>query len=161
MDFSKDMSIDESALDVEWLNQPRLLMAYSKELAEARKKLEKSKQKLEVVKAELDKDIRSNPDKYELSKITEGVVANTILLQSQYQEVNEALLDEQYEFDMLRNAVSAINMRKEALENLVKLHGMNYFAGPSVPRDLSKEWENQEKQKMVNSKIKFKRRKAE
>ena len=41
--------------------------------------------------------------------------------------------------------------QKTALENLVKLHGQQYFAGPSVPRDLSKEWERHERQKSVDA----------
>jgi hypothetical protein len=36
------------------------------------------------------------------------------------------------------------------LENLVQLHGQNYFAGPKVPRNLSKERdEKEERQKRV------------
>jgi hypothetical protein len=44
--------------------------------------------------------------------------------------------------------------RKAALENLVQLHGQNYFAGPKVPRNLSKERdEKEERQKRVMTNI--------
>jgi len=33
--------------------------------------------------------------------------------------------------------------RKDALENLVRLHGQQYFAGPKMPRDV--QWERQQK----------------
>ena len=61
-----------------------------------------------------------------------------ILTSKKYQEANQKYLDAQYEKNMAGNAVQSMNMRKEALENLVKLHGQSYFAGPSVPHDLSK-----------------------
>jgi hypothetical protein len=39
-----------------------------------------------------------------------------------------------------------VDHRKSALENLVKLHGQQYFAGPMVPRDLTHEWKNKQQQ---------------
>ena len=41
--------------------------------------------------------------------------------------------------------------RKKSLENLVILHGQQYFAGPKMPRNISEEREI--KQKSVNEKI--------
>jgi len=39
-------------------------------------------------------------------------------------------------------AVRAMNVKKDALENMVKLLGMQYFAGPKEPRDLHREVDN-------------------
>ena len=157
MDYEKDVNIDPNSLDVEWLEQPNLMLKYGRIAAQTKLDMDKAKEKLEVVKAELDKDIRLNPEKYDIAKLTESVVANTILLQPEYKEASEAYIEATYEFNMARYAVQAISDRKDALENLVKLHGMQYFAGPSVPRDLSKEWEAKQKQKKVDSKIRMQR----
>lgn len=62
-------------------------------------------------------------------------------------------INAKYDVDMCQAACWAFQERKAALENLVKLHGQNYFAGPSIPRDLNKEWVDSEKQKMSNKKI--------
>jgi len=159
MDYEQDLTIDESALDVEWLQQARLMMQYGRYCSECKLEMDKAKEHLEVTKAELDKDIRANPDSFDLTKITEGVVSNTIILQPEHQEALDAYLNTKYEFDMALNAVRAIDQKKAALENLVRLHGQQYFAGPSVPRDLSKEWEAKEQQTTSNSKVKMKRKK--
>ena len=55
--------------------------------------------------------------------------------------------------------MAAIDQKKSALENLVKLHGQMYFAGPSIPRDLDKEWEKREKEKRVSDGIQARRKK--
>ena len=153
MDYEQDLTIDESALDVEWLQQARLMMQYGRYCSECKLEMDKAKEHLEVTKAELDKDIRANPDSFDLTKITEGVVSNTIILQPEHQEALDAYLNAKYEFDMALNAVRAIDQKKAALENLVRLHGQQYFAGPNVPRDISHEWEQKQNQKSADTKI--------
>ena len=149
MDYEKDIRIDETALDIEWLEQPRLFMQYARHSAEASRDLDKAKENLDIVKAEIDLKIRSNPEKYGLEKVTETAIQNTILTNKQYQETNQAMLDARYEAEMAKGAVRAMEQRKDALENLVRLHGQQYFAGPKVPRDLT--WERQERQKRVDA----------
>jgi len=137
MDYEKDMHIDEEALDVELLNQPERVYKYSKLLAEAKQELELAKENLSLVKAEIDLDIRDNPDKYKLQKVTETAITNIILLEEEYKEAQARLNKAMYEVNVLQGAVYAINDRKSSLENLVKLHGQDYFAGPSIPHNLS------------------------
>ena len=156
MNYEEDIRIDETALDVEWLEQPRLMIKYARNSAEASRRVEIAKARLDLVRAELDRDIRTVPTKYEIEKVVEAVVTNTILMQPKYQEKEAELIDARYEYEIARNAVYAINARKDALENLVKLHGMQYFAGPRIPRDLSKEYQNRASQKQVDSGIALK-----
>jgi len=151
--YEKDVSIDPEQLDVEWLGQPGLIFKYSKKSAEVQQELSNAKEALELTKATLDKKIRSNPEKYGIEKITETVVSNTIISQEDFKEANQVYQEAQFEVNILRGVMDALNNKKSALENLVKLHGQNYFAGPSVPRDLTKEWEQREKQNEVNSGI--------
>ena len=61
-------------------------------------------------------------------------------------------------FETAKGAVKAIDTKKTALENLVKLHGQSYFAGPAIPRNLNKEWEQKEQETQSNKKITIKRR---
>jgi hypothetical protein len=159
LNYEQDVNIDPDSLDTEWLEQPRLMMKYAKAAANAKKRVDQAKEQVEVTKAELDRDIRTNPDGFGISKITETVVQNTITLQAGYQEVMADYIEAKYEFDFARYAVQAMQERKDALENLVKLHGMQYFAGPSVLRDLSKEWEAKQKQKESDNKVTMKRKK--
>jgi len=133
--YEKDVTIDPDALDVEWLGQPGLIFKYSKKSAEAQQDLSDAKEALELCKAELNKAIRSNPEKYKCDKITDSVVEATILIQPDFQDVSKEYREAAFQVNILRGVMDALNNKKSALENLVKLHGQNYFAGPSVPRD--------------------------
>lgn len=159
LNYEKDISIDDSALDVEWLQQASLTLKYCQLEADARKAVDDTKAQLDIVEAELDKEIRNNPEKFDLPKITESAIKSAILVNENYINAKDEYSQAQYELNMAQAAVRAIYAKKDALENLVRLHGQQYFAGPSVPRDLSKEWESKQRQKSSNSKVKIKRRK--
>lgn len=159
LNYEKDTAIDDSALDVEWLQQASLTFKYCQMEAEARKAVDDTKSRLDIVKAELDKEIRNNPEKFGLPKITESAIKSAILVNENHINAKDEYSQAQYELNMAQAAVRAIYAKKDALENLVRLHGQQYFAGPSVPRDLSKEWENRQKQTNSNKKVKIKRRK--
>lgn len=155
IDYEKDTSIDESALDVEWLDQPKLTMKYTKHEAECKRHLAVCKADLDIVHSDLDKKIRTDPEKYGLDKITEKAIMNVIQADQKYIDAQEAIRDAEYELNMAYGAVRAIYAKKEALENLVRLFGQQYFAGPSVPRDLSGEWEKKKRQEASNKKVKM------
>ena len=160
MNYEKDTQIDNSALDVEWLKQPTLMFQYTQHQAKMEQKYTDTIEEFELYMAKIDKDVRTNPEEYEITgKVTETVVKNTIITSEKYEENKHKVVLAKYELDVAKGAVRAIDTKKTSLENLVKLHGQSYFAGPSVPRDLDKEWEKQEKQKSSNKKVKIERRK--
>jgi len=160
LNYEKDINIDETSLDVEWLEQSSLTAKYARIQADAEREYEKAKERLEVLKAELDLEIRANPKEYineEITKTTEAVISNAIIQQKSYREASDEVIEKKHEFNIAKGAVKSIDSKKTALENLVKLHGQQYFAGPSVPRDLSKEWENKQKQEQSNKKVRIRK----
>ena len=161
LNYEQDVSIDETALDVEWLQQANLMYKYARYQAETKKAMDEAKERLDFIKAKLEMDIRANPENYGLSKVTESAVASTILLQPEYQEASKKYIEARYENDVAAAAVKAIDQKKTALANLVKLLSVSYFAGPSAPRDLSLEWNERIKkkeQKELNKNVKIRRR---
>jgi len=158
MQYENDIKIDPLSLDVEWLQQPTLMFKYASLEVELMKKEMIEKERLELVKAEIDREIRSNPEKFGISKITENVVSSTILMDERYKEAFKTYTDTLYELKMAKVAVTSISAKKDALENLVKLFGQQYFAGPEAPRRIDKEWERKVKEREINSKIKFGRK---
>jgi len=152
MNYDQDIRIDETALDVEWLNQASLMMKYARHAADCRMNLDLAKERVDFVKAELDKSIRESPSKFKIEKLTEGAIQNIIITQEKYMDAEEKLIHARYELDIANAAVRAFDARKDALENLVRLHGQQYFAGPSIPRNLKLEAEKRE-QRQVNSNI--------
>lgn len=153
LDYKADVKIDESALDLECLQQPRLMLKYGQAAARASKIADLAKEQLEVVKAELDEAIRSNPEKFGLAKVTEAIAANAITRDERCQEATKAFIQAKYDAYLARTASNAIDARKDMLELLVRLHGQQYFAGPKVPRDLSYEWQQKQKQEQSNAAI--------
>jgi hypothetical protein len=107
MDYEKDISIDEEALDIEWLEQPRLMMQYSKHLAQTRMELDNLKQQLEITKAEIDRKIRANPGKYKIEKVTDKAIESVTITTPEYKQAFQEYLDAKYESDMAMSAVRA------------------------------------------------------
>jgi hypothetical protein len=155
LNYANDVSIDESALDVEWLRQPTLVRLYNQEVAERKHQLARLSEELGVLKAELTRKINTNPEKYGLAKATVDTVNSTIVIQEEYQDLRNQIIESEYELEMAIGGSRAMDHKKTALENLVKLFGQNYFAGPALPRDISKEWLESEEKHQSNSRVKI------
>jgi hypothetical protein len=151
MNYEDDIRIDESSLDMECLNQASLMMKYSRLQAKLEKEEDLAKETLELVKADLDKNIRLNPEVYEIEKVTEGAIKSVILSNKRYKTANQRYIDAKYENNVAKGAVKAFEQRKNMLETLSRLHGQQYFAGPKVARDLSDK--RVEFDKRISSKI--------
>ena len=151
LNYEKDIFIDENQLDIEWLEQSSLMLKYCNHESQMEQNLDIEKTKLDLLKSELDSQIRKNPSDFGVEKITETVVLNAVIATEEYQEAYLTYLDVKFERDVAKNAVKAFSQRKDALENLVKLHGQSYFAGPRIPRNISEE--RQMKQKSSDEKV--------
>jgi len=123
--------IDMNQLDVEWLRQPRMFFTTAEALAEARRDFEQAKSELDLTDAELDKAIRANPEEYGLpQKTTETMISKTIIACENHTAASDEIQMKKHRVDVLQAAVTALDHRKKALENLVQLHGQNYFSTP-------------------------------
>ena len=138
--WTNAITINPDALDVEWIKQAATFGEYCMEQAGARAKLDDIKERLDVKVAGLGLKIRANPATFGLDKVTEASVQAVILLDAECAKLREEIAVAQYELEVIVAAVRALDQKKSALENLVRLQGQNYFAGPSVPRDIGKEW---------------------
>lgn len=154
LDYESDITIDETALDVEWLEQAPLALRYGRHVAAMRRRVNHLDEKKKVTRSELIR--KANEDPRECcgkDKPNAADIEAYYRAQPEYQQVVNDLLDAQYELDYAEMAKNEIAFtRKAALENLVRLHGQQYFAGPSVPRDLAKEAraERQARQRRVD-----------
>jgi hypothetical protein len=158
MAYEDDIEIDETALDVEWIEQPRLMAKYCQMKASAQKDLDYAKEHLDVVRARVDKMIRDDPDAFGLAKVTEGTVSAAILMHDDYRKANDEYIGAKYDYNIAEGVVRAFDQRKSALENLVRLHGQSYFAGPSVPRNLSEARSNRDAD--IQRRVKIRKRGA-
>lgn len=155
MNYEIDITISSDELDLDCLEQPALMLKYTKHLAEMKRQVDEAKEALSITKAEVDRKIREHPESYGIEgKATENAISSAILTEDDYQEASKAYIDANYEANMADGAVKAFEQRKNMLEALIRLHGQSYFAGPKIPRDLPFEARNREKQKTINQGIK-------
>ena len=164
MDYEKDIKIDESALDVEWLEQASLAMKYGRHWADLGEKLDLAEEALELIVAEITDEINADIEGL-LGKGIKSTVANVqayCVQQSRYRLQKEKVIKLKHDVNVAKIAKEqAGDTRKTALENLVKLHGQSYFAGPSISRDLNHEAQQRHDQKKSDKRVaeKMKRRK--
>ena len=143
-DYMKELAIDLHRLEEEWAMQPQLYMKYSELAAQAQLDRDKAKERLDVVRAEIDDKIRTEPliygapvDKSGNLKLTEAWISGTIILQPEYKTASDAISQENYKMNIFKAAVSAFDHRKKALENEVNLWSGGYWSAPNLPRDIN------------------------
>jgi len=156
MNYEQDIRIDPDSLDVEWLGQAELALKWAKHLTSLRKEVNQMEERKKTIRSELILEVNEDPEKL-IGKKTPN--ANDIeafyRTDKDYKQTVKKLLDLQEELEFAELIFQEIAWtRKKALENLVILHGQQYFAGPSVPRNLSEEWkEKQQRNKDIDSEI--------
>lgn len=147
LDYAADIRIDETALDVEWLEQSALAMKYGKHFAKCQDRKRKAEENIKIIRAELTAKANKNPDKW-LGvgvKPTAPVVEAFYRTQQEHLDAKEEWLEACLECDMAEVAKNEISFtRKAALEHLVRLHAANYFAGPNLPRNIEEERQKRE-----------------
>lgn len=153
-DYEGDISIDIDALDVEWLNQANVYWKYSKACADARNEMDTAYQNAKVAEASIGQQMRTDPEQFGLKKSTEGAVADAMKTHKEVVDAREAHLEAKYNYEVLLSAVRSLEMKKEALENLVRLSQQDYFTLPSEPRETGQIKEKlKEKTKETNAKV--------
>ena len=150
--YAEDIRIDPDALDIEWVKQASLFGKYAALKSAADRKVNECEQRLKVRRSQLLLEAR---DKGAKNAAQEEAYYRT---HPDHQALKKEWIDAQYEADILGSAVSAFGHKKSALENLVRLQSANYFAGPSVPRDIGAEWIKQTEHSSAASRIKAARK---
>lgn len=157
MDYQNDIRINESALDVEWINQASLAMKYGEHWAECVREATRCEERIKLVRAELIEEANKDPE----TVLGKGIKPTGVNIESYYRnhsrhkKAKRDYVDACYERDIAEIAKKEIcYTRKAALENLVRLHGQQYFASPAQPRDISIEVGiEEERQKEANNKV--------
>lgn len=160
LNYEKDIDIDESALDVEWLEQGALALKYSRYAAQCANEVRRLEEVKKTIRSELILEANENPkeligkDKPNASDIEAYYRSH-----ERYQKIVRQLLKAQEEAEFAEAAKNEICFtRKKALEMLVQLHGQQYFAGPRIPRNLTEERERRQKRADSGVASKMKRR---
>ncbi|KYK24169.1 hypothetical protein AYK24_06575 [Thermoplasmatales archaeon SG8-52-4] len=126
--------IDKFALDTELLEQPQLFMEWANKAAEATTEKERIRDKLELLRAEVDLEVRKNPDEYDIpdGKATEGAIKLAVTKDARVLRLTRLYRNACHDERILKNAQIAFNHRKKMLEKLVDLNLQLHFIEPRI-----------------------------
>jgi len=132
LDWHADLRIGLHNLEKEWLEQPRLMMRYCELCAESIHNYDDAKQVHDIVVAQCAHDARIDPDSFDIGKITESSIKEVVSLDKECQQAERKANLAKHRTALMQSATRCLEQRRSALENLVKLHGQNYFSEPSL-----------------------------
>jgi len=139
-EFQLDNEIDPGQLDLEACRQASLFFKWAERAIEAKAIADKLKFSVDVTQAKVQAVIRDDPPKYGIGKITEAAINAAVQIHPDYTKAQDTYLDARKAASLLDVARETMEQRKRMIEILVTLHGQQYFAGPSTPRDLVSDW---------------------
>lgn len=152
MSFKEDVSIDRHSLDYEWLRQADLFHKYSEDYANAMFERDKKKERLTLVKAQIDGDIRLDPESYGFTgKPTEPAIASLIIQDERYEVANSVYLEAVRDMNVVAGAKIAMEHKKTALEVLAKLYLSGYWGEARIPDEARKKYETENESTALNS----------
>lgn len=157
-DFSDEVSINKYKLDDELVEQPQRYYNWAKLEAKAADEVALLKDKVEIVKAEVEIRIRKHPTAYDLpDNPKEALIKAAVLIQPKVKRINKKLLKAMKTHRLLTKAEKSFEHRKKSLEGLVSLNIQMHFATPkSIPR---KDLEIDDQRDTLLNKARQKRRK--
>ena len=127
--------IDVGALDKDWANQSALYHDYAMKLADAKLALLHAQNNLKKIEAELAVAVREDPAKFVegATKPTDELVKVAVQRHPDVVNARDAIAIATYDVEVLKAACLSLDHKKKALENLVSLHGQDYFSAPRTP----------------------------
>ena len=153
LNYEKDLEIDLDDLHTAWVKQDILMMRYGREAAKAKEAMQLAHEKVKLVRSDLIKKKKAaNPS------ATGQQIEAYYRLHKRHRKAKKTLINAEYENDLLQAAVTALHHKKSALENLVKLHGQQYFSKPEIKNTITEESIRKSKSRSAKNKIKQRRR---
>lgn len=132
MSLQDDLKLDILDLDTAILEQPALFEKVGREWAEAISERDHAKDQLAMVKANIDNEIRQDPDAFGVSgKPTETWIANQVMLHPEVIAANLIYGEAVNNVNILAIGKEALDHRLQALKILTELYKGNYFSASS------------------------------
>ena len=125
--IQNDLSINRFQLDLEAVSLPSIYFRYSDAVREAKEIVSEKKDALEAVLAERNLAIREECSQSG-KKVTESSVTAMINSDKEVLEAKRELREANAVWGRLQVAVSALEVKKNGIDNLVKLYCNAYYA---------------------------------
>lgn len=127
------LDVNQNNLVEEWSGQATMMLHHATLLADARLAEDEARAALSVVVAELDANIRDDPEEYGLTKATETSVTNAIPGCEEHQAAVKVLNEARHAVRIYSGAVDALEHRKRTLTGMTDLWLRQYYADPQSP----------------------------
>lgn len=135
--------IDQGRLDHEWLRQARLTRRAGIREAEAELTVNRAKANLDVTEAEVRRAVRKHPEKYGVTPgsrgLTDAMVGEAVAVSREVRVAQSELDEAKYSHAVAKAETAAMSDRRRALERLVELLSIDYFAEPRARGPASRE----------------------
>lgn len=139
-EFERDKAIDPNQLDLEAINMPNLYHKWARLAVDAKTEVDRCKLEMDLIEVQLSMRCREKPSAFGIPKVTESAIHGAVRSHEDYCTAAAKWVSALETSKLLDRAVSTMEIKKRMIEILVTLHGQQYFAGPSVPRDLAAAW---------------------
>ena len=144
-DFENEVDIDLDNLHEEWRTHAQIRYKYAKEVAYLDMKVKQQRKLIEIKKAKLKEaisklilQVKGENPKFTVQQIDATIAGHTVAItpEKELSDAQDKLIEIEYDLNMAKNALTAFDDRKEALENAVKLWTRNYFSSPTEERQI-------------------------
>lgn len=158
LNYDEDRNVDPDALDVEWLDQGRIAAKYIKNEVYKKELAKLAHERVKTIRSDLINAVNKDPIKTTNKKSPNAADIEAYYRRnSEYKEAKETWIKAESDALFAELARKEICFtRKEVIQGLAQLHAQGWFAGPSIPRDLTKEWEKRRAES--NELVKIKQR---
>ena len=156
MSFESDNKINKYDLLDALLKQSQLFYEGSKRASDAEVETAEAKDRLEMVKGDVDLRIRKNPKRYKLpeGKNPEGAIKATILKDKKVRRYTKEYFKALRSEKTLSDARKSFQQRKNMLESLTTLNIQLHFAEPRANGTRRGELSNRQAQEDIRSSLK-------
>ena len=135
MSEKNDFEIDMGNLDEEWKKQPRIFHEACVHAAEKQLESRKAKALVKLEAARIKQKIRNSPAEYGVKgHPSVDQIESLVETDSDYQNAVTNDIMTAYQLDLAEADVNALNQKRQALENEVKLHCNDYNSEPRIPK---------------------------
>lgn len=139
-ELKADRQLDPAELDVAALEQADLYGKWAERAAEAKGASEDVDLAFDIIVAKLEQQVRADPAIFGIEKESESAFKSVVKTLPEYEKAGRACNAAKTEAALTAAAERAMAQRKGMIEELIRLHGQQYFAGPDVPHDLLSLW---------------------
>lgn len=137
-DIIERMKVDEFSLVNECKNQPFFYKDVGKLHVVAKTVMKKAKSFLKIKYADISLDVRKNPKKYGLDKVTESSLDATVITQKECKEAEEEMFQAEEDAEYLGVLLESATQRKSMIRDLVALYCKNYYADDDMSGEIRK-----------------------